>query len=400
MPFLENVTRGRNVPRERLLAVAHHYDLFGGVSPINAQNRALIAALEPELRSRGVDVPVYFGNRNWYPYLTDTMRQMTDEGVGRALAVFTSAFSSYSGCRQYREDLFDAQQAVGPAAPEVPRVRMFFNHPGFVEANVDRVRSAMGDLAADDVHIAFTAHSIPSVMAANCAYEAQLAETARLVADAVGVGDWAVVYQSRSGAPHVPWLEPDIGDHLREVHERGVEAVVIAPIGFVSDHLEVLFDLDVEAREIADELGLPMARAGTAGTHPAFVAGLADLIVERMTPGSERPALGRFGPSHDVCAPDCCLPGTGHPARGMRAVALEAAPLESFAMSALDPLNDEQREIRELVRTIARERVAPRAAEIDKSGEFPWTSSRCFATTTSSASCTTRNTAESARARC
>jgi ferrochelatase len=313
LPFLENVTRGRNVPRERLLDVAHHYDLFGGVSPINAQNRELIEALEPELRRRGIELPIYFGNRNWHPYLGDTMRQMTEDGVGRALAIFTSAFSSYSGCRQYREDLFNAQQAVGPDAPEVPRTRMFFNHPGFVEANVDRVRAAMSELGTDQVHIAFTAHSIPSAMAANCAYEAQLREAARLVAEAVGIADWAVVYQSRSGSPLVPWLEPDIGDHLRAVHERGVRAVVISPIGFVSDHLEVLFDLDTEAREIADQLGLTMARAGTAGTHPAFVAGLADLIVERMTPGAERPALGRFGPSHDVCAPDCCLPGTGRP---------------------------------------------------------------------------------------
>ena len=313
IPFLENVTRGRGVPRERLLEVAGHYEHFGGVSPINAQNRELIAALEPELRRRGVDLPVYFGNRNWHPYLAETMRQMTEDGVGRALALFTSAFSSYSGCRQYREDLFNAQQAVGPAAPEVPRTRMFFNHPGFIEANVERVRAAISELAADDVHIAFTAHSIPSAMAANCAYEAQLREASRLVAEAVGVTDWAVVYQSRSGAPQMPWLEPDICDHLRTVHERGVQAVVISPIGFVSDHLEVLFDLDTEARQIADELGLPMARAGTAGTHPAFVAGLADLIVERMTPGAERPALGRLGPSHDVCAPDCCLPGTGRP---------------------------------------------------------------------------------------
>ena len=193
MPFLENVTRGRNVPRERLLDVAHHYELFGGVSPINEQNRELIRALEPELRARGVDLPVYFGNRNWHPFLADTMRQMTDDGVGRALAVFTSAFSSYSGCRQYREDLYNAQQAVGDAAPEVPRARMFFNHPGFITANVDRVRAAMSELGHRDVHVAFTAHSIPSAMAANCAYEAQLAETARRVAEAVGGADWSVV---------------------------------------------------------------------------------------------------------------------------------------------------------------------------------------------------------------
>jgi protoporphyrin/coproporphyrin ferrochelatase len=313
MPFLENVTRGRGVPRERLLEVAHHYQRFGGVSPINEQNRALIAALEPELRTAGVELPIYFGNRNWHPFLTDTMRQMRDDGVRRALAVFTSAFSSYSGCRQYREDLFFAQQEVGEDAPEVPRVRMFFNHPGFVEANVVRVRDALAQLPDGDVHIAFAAHSIPVTMAKNCAYEAQLRESSRLVAEAVGVDDWAVVYQSRSGPPHVPWLEPDVCDHLDAVAARGIRNVVVSPIGFVSDHLEVLYDLDVEARERADELGLNMVRAGTAGTHPAFVAGLRDLIVERMTPGANRPALGRLGPSHDVCAPDCCLPGTGRP---------------------------------------------------------------------------------------
>ncbi len=312
LPFLENVTRGRNVPRERLLEVAQHYELFGGVSPINEQNRALIGALELELRAHGVDLPIYFGNRNWHPFLTDTMRQMEADGVRRALAVFTSAFSSYSGCRQYREDLFNAQQAVGPTAPEVPRVRMFFNHPGFIEANVARVREALLQVPAG-AHIAFTAHSIPEAMAANCAYEAQLAEAARLVAEAVEAQDWAVVYQSRSGPPQVPWLEPDIGTHLEELAARGVDSVVISPIGFVSDHLEVRFDLDVEARETAERLGLALARAGAAGTHPAFVAGLRDLIVERLTPGGGRAALGRFGPSHDVCAPDCCLPGGGRP---------------------------------------------------------------------------------------
>ena len=314
MPFLENVTRGRNVPRERLLDVAHHYELFGGVSPINGQNRELIAALESELREHGVELPIYFGNRNWHPFLADTMRQMRDDGVRRALALFTSAFSSYSGCRQYREDLFEAQRMIGADAPEVPRVRMFFNHPGFIEANVDRVRAALRELPeGEPVHIAFTAHSIPEAMARNCAYEAQLREAARLVAESVEIEDWSVVYQSRSGPPQVPWLGPDISDHLDEVAARGVRAVVVSPVGFVSDHLEVRFDLDVEARETAERLGIAMARAGTAGTHPAFVAGLRELIVERMTPGAERRVLGRFGPSHDVCAPDCCLSGSGRP---------------------------------------------------------------------------------------
>jgi ferrochelatase len=313
MPFLENVTRGRGVPRERLLDVAHHYERFGGVSPINAQNRALIAALEPALRAHGVELPVYFGNRNWHPFLADTMQQMRDDGVRRALAVFTSAFSSYSGCRQYREDLFNAQQVVGRDAPEVPRVRMFFNHPGFVQANIDHVQAALAKLPAGDVHVAFSAHSIPVAMAKNCAYEAQLAEAARLVADGVGVTDWAVVYQSRSGPPQVPWLEPDVSAHLETVAARGVGNVVISPLGFVSDHLEVLYDLDVEARETADRLGLAMERARSAGTHPAFVDGLRELIVERLTAGAGRAAVGRFGPSHDICAPDCCLPGNGRP---------------------------------------------------------------------------------------
>lgn len=311
MPFLENVTRGRGVPRERLEEVAHHYERFGGVSPINEQNRALIAALEPELRVRGIELPVYFGNRNWHPFLADTVRAMRDDGVRRALAVFTSAYSSYSGCRQYREDLFRAQQAVGREAPEVPRLRMFFNHPGFVAANADRLREAVARLPEGPVHVAFTAHSIPAAMARSCAYEAQLRETARLVAEDAGIDDWAVVYQSRSGPPSVPWLGPDVSDHLADVAGRGLRNVVLAPIGFISDHLEVLYDLDVEARETAERLGLTLVRAGAVGTHAAFVSGLADLIAERMTPGTGRASVGRLAPNQDVCAPDCCLPGNG-----------------------------------------------------------------------------------------
>jgi protoporphyrin/coproporphyrin ferrochelatase len=312
MPFLENVTRGRNVPRERLLEVAHHYELFGGVSPITEQNLALVAALETELRAHGIALPVYFGNRNWHPFLADTLREMHADGVRRALGFLTSAYSSYSGCRQYRENLFDAQQAIGPDAPEVPRLRMLYNHPGFVAANADRVREALAQVGAD-AHVAFTAHSIPAAMAKSCAYEAQLSETARLVAEAAGVADWQVVYQSRSGPPQVPWLEPDVCDHLEAVAARGVQRVVLSPIGFLSDHLEVLFDLDVEAREVAERLGLELARAGTVGTHPAFVGAIREAIQERLDPSAPRRALGRFGPSHDTCAPDCCLPGSGRP---------------------------------------------------------------------------------------
>jgi ferrochelatase len=308
IPFLENVTRGRNIPRERLAEVGHHYDLFGGVSPINRQNRELIAALEVELGAHGIELPIYFGNRNWHPYLVDTIRDMRDDGVRRALAFFTSAFSSYSGCRQYREDIFNAQAEVGPGAPEVLKLRAFYNHPGFVEANADRVREALAE--APDAHLLFTAHSIPSAMAAQCRYEAQLAETSRLVAEAVGAREHSVVYQSRSGSPHVPWLEPDVCDRLRELHAAGVTDVVVSPVGFVSDHMEVLFDLDVEAADVARELGLRMVRAGSAGTHPAFVAMIRELVAERLGITAERRAVGRFGPSHDIC-PNCCLPGTG-----------------------------------------------------------------------------------------
>ena len=314
MPFLENVTRGRNVPRDRLEEVAHHYELFGGVSPINAQNRALIASLRVELDAHGIDLPIYFGNRNWDPFLADALREMADDGIERALAFFTSAYSSYSGCRQYREDIFTAQDVVGPRAPEVLRTRAFFNHPGWVEANADHVRAALADLpSGEPVHLAFTAHSIPVAMAQACRYEDQLRESARLVAEAVGVGDHALVYQSRSGPPHVAWLEPDILDHLAAIQERGIGNVVIAPIGFVSDHLEVLFDLDVEAREKAEELGLRLVRASSASTHPSFVAMIRSLIEERLTAGSDRVAAGRYAASHDVCPTDCCLPGTGRP---------------------------------------------------------------------------------------
>jgi ferrochelatase len=316
LPFLENVTRGRGVPTERLLEVAKHYDLFGGVSPINAQNRALIAALERDLAQHAIELPVYFGNRNWDPLLPDTLRRMRDDGIRKALAFFTSPFSSYSGCRQYRENIFQAQQEVGPDAPEVLKLRLFHNHPGLVEANVDRLRAALAELPAKlrgTAVVAFTAHSIPAAMAKNCAYEAQLRETARLVAEAAGVSEYTIVYQSRSGSPQVPWLEPDVCDHLRELAGRGVRAVVLAPLGFVSDHLEVLYDLDHEAREVADELGLVLVRAATPGTHPAFVSMIRELIAERLEAGVPQRSLGRLAVGPDVCAPDCCLPGTGRP---------------------------------------------------------------------------------------
>ncbi|HUL02031.1 MAG TPA: ferrochelatase [Gemmatimonadales bacterium] len=311
MPFLERVTSGRNIPRERLLEVAHHYDQFGGVSPINAQNRALIAALEAELKTHGPDLPVYFGNRNWHPFVTDTVREMRDAGVRRAIAFVTSGFSTYSGCRQYREDIIRALDAV-PGAPEIDKIRVFFNHPGFIEPSIANLKAALAQVPAERraaARVAFTAHSIPLTMAKGSAYEAQLAEAARLVADGAGRKAWDLVYQSRSGAPHIPWLGPDVLEYLKAAQAAGATDVVLAPLGFISDHMEVLFDLDVEAKETAAELGLHMVRAATVGTAPAFVRMIRELIVERMTERRTRVALGTMGAWQDVCPVNCCLLG-------------------------------------------------------------------------------------------
>ena len=315
MPFLANVTRGRNVPRERLEEVAEHYRHFGGVSPINAQNRALIAAVKRELVTHGPDLPIYFGNRNWAPFVTDVVRQMRDDGVQRALAFVTSAMSSYSGCRQYREDLARACENVGPGAPRFDKLRVFYNHPGFISAMIDRKNAALHEIPEErreEVRLIFTAHSIPVSMARQSAYERQLREASRLVA---GEGvPFQIAFQSRSGPAHIPWLEPDILDVLDEFPEEGVRDVVLVPIGFISDHMEVLFDLDHEAKERAQTLGIRLVRAGTAGTHPAFVRMIRDLIVERMTPNPERPFLGHRGPNHDLCPLRCCLLGSSPPA--------------------------------------------------------------------------------------
>jgi ferrochelatase len=301
MPFLENVTRGRAIPRERLLEVAEHYQHFGGISPINQQVRDLIAHLEPELRSAGISLPLYWGNRNWTPLLTDTLRDMTRKNVRRALAVVLAAYGSYSSCRQYLENIEAARQAAGPEAPRIDKVRLFYNHPGFVAANAEHLREALAVLTGPDpVHVVFTAHSIPRVMADGCAYAAQLEENGRLVASEAGIPRerWTLAYQSRSGRPTDPWLEPDILDHLRDLHAGGVRSTVIQPVGFLSDHVEVLYDLDEEARTLCDQLGLRLQRAKTAGCHPRFVAMLRDLIQERIA----APDLA------DACAPDCCPP--------------------------------------------------------------------------------------------
>jgi protoporphyrin/coproporphyrin ferrochelatase len=312
IPFLENVTRGRNTPRARLEEVAEHYYHFDGVSPINAQNRALIAALEDELRAHDIALPVYFGNRNWHPFVEDTVRQMVDDGVQRALVFVTSAFSSYSGCRQYREDVIRACEAIGEGAPEFDKLRVFYNHPGFIEPMIASVRAALEQIPPErraNAHVAFTAHSIPLAMARHSQYEAQLLDACQQVAEGAGSQSWRLVYQSRSGPPHIPWLEPDIGDYLAEIKRQGIGDVAVVPIGFISDHMEVLFDLDTEAVEIAEELGLNLVRAATVGTHPQFIAMIRELIVERMTARPERRALGQRGPNHDICPLGCCLIG-------------------------------------------------------------------------------------------
>jgi ferrochelatase len=319
IPFLETVLRGKNVPRERLLTVADHYYHFEGKSPINQQMRELIAALEEELERNGIKLPVYWGNRNWHPLLPDTLQKMKEDGVKRALGLVTSAFSSYSGCRQYREDIMRAQSEVGPGAPEVEKLRAFFNHPLFVEATVDRVKEALAAVPADardNVQIVYLAHSIPVSMANTSDYVKQLEEVRHLVSEALEHENDALVYQSRSGAPGQPWLRPDILEYLRQVKtENLASAVVLAPVGFLSDHMEVLYDLDVEARQLCDALALSMTRARTVGVHPKFIAMIRELILERMNPALERRAIGLLGIRPDICAENCC-PAPARPAPG------------------------------------------------------------------------------------
>lgn len=311
MPFLENVLRGKNVPRARMEAVAEHYYHFGGRSPINEQNRALLAALRSELDRNGPRLPVYWGNRNWHPLLPHTLAQMKADGARRALAFVTSAFSSFSSCRQYLDDIARAQAAVGEGAPIIDKIRAFYNHPAYISATVEKVRVALENIALErraSAHLVYTAHSIPYSMAENCRYSEQLIEASRLVSAKLGRKVDPLVFQSRSGPPTQPWLGPDILEHLRKVAAQGqIKNVVIAPIGFFSDHMEVVYDLDTEARALCDELGLNMIRAACVGTHPKFVAMIRELILERMDQDPQRPSLGSMGASHDVCPEGCCL---------------------------------------------------------------------------------------------
>ncbi|WP_328961317.1 ferrochelatase [Streptomyces virginiae] len=343
VPFLENVTRGRGIPRERLKEVGQHYFGFGGVSPINGQNRELLDALRKDFAGHGLDLPVYWGNRNWAPYLTDVMREMAADGRRRIAVLATSAYASYSGCRQYRENLADALATLAEEGVELPRVdklRHYFNHPGFVEPMIDGVVASLAELPEEvrsGAHLAFTTHSIPTAAADTSgpvpdhtgdgeggAYVKQHLDVAKVIADEVAARtgtahSWELVYQSRSGAPHIPWLEPDVCDHLEALHAAGAPAVVMVPIGFVSDHMEVLYDLDTEATAKAAELGLPVRRSATVGADPRFAGAVRELVLERAAKERGEPApecwVGTLGQSHDLCAVGCC------PARGPRPAA-------------------------------------------------------------------------------
>jgi protoporphyrin/coproporphyrin ferrochelatase len=309
LPFLEHVLAGKNVPEARLLEVAERYRRFEGKSPINEQVRRLAKALEGELKARGKALPVYIGNLHWHPFLGDTLRKMRDDGVRRAAAFVTSAYSSHASCRKYLDALAAASAEVGEGAPEVDKLRAFYNHPGFIEPMAERVHEALRavpEARRDAARIAFTAHSIPLAMAEGSRYVEQLEEACRLVAERVGTERWQLVYQSRSGRPEEPWLGPDVLDHLEALSQIGVEDVVVAPIGFVSDHMEVVWDLDVEAKQLGDDLELHVYRAATVGTHPEFVSMIRELVQERTGDARKRRALGTHGPAHDECPPDCC----------------------------------------------------------------------------------------------
>ena len=316
MPFLRNVSRGRNIPDARLEEVSVHYNGFGGVSPINAQNKALISALEADFAANGLDLPIYFGNRNWHPLVTDTIETMRKDGVKRALVFVTSAFSRYSGCRQYREDVMLALETLHADDIQMDKIRVYYNHPGFVDTMVKHVTDALLTLPASEIqpHLVFTAHSIPISMATGSHYVEQLTEASHLVAERAGGLPWSLVYQSRSGPPHIPWLTPDVSDHLESLHDTGVKQVAIVPIGFISDHMEVLFDLDHEALEKARTLNMDAVRVATVGTAPGFVTMIRELVVERMTASPERKCLGCRGPNHDICPVNCCQKGaSGRP---------------------------------------------------------------------------------------
>ncbi|MCB9666783.1 MAG: ferrochelatase [Myxococcales bacterium] len=309
MPFLRHVVKGRNVPDSRLAKVAEGYAEMGGISPINEQNRRLRTALERALRTSGSNLPVYFGNRHWHPFLSDTLAKMTADGIEQAVVFVTSPYSSYSSCRQYLEAMADAQRAQGTRAPELFKLRPFYNHPEFIRAWVDRAREPLAALqhkaGPKGVSLLFSAHSIPLSIARNCDYVMQLGEVARLVAGELGPTRFSLAFQSRSGSPQIPWLEPDINDALAKAQTAGETHVLMIPIGFVSDHMEVVYDLDRGSLPLARRNGLEVERAQTVGDHPAMVQMIEELIREH-THGLTPRAVGRFGARGAPCAPDCC----------------------------------------------------------------------------------------------
>jgi protoporphyrin/coproporphyrin ferrochelatase len=310
-PFLENVARGRNIPPERLDDVAAHYELFGGRSPLPGEIRALLAAVVARLNAVGPELNVYWGNRFWHPLLEDALAEMAEDGVARALAFCTSAYGSPPGCREYREEIA-AAAAAGPAAPVIDKLRLFYNHPGFIEPQAERAADAFAQLPddrRDAARLVFTAHSLPVEMARAAPYERQLREACRLVAERLGRPEWNLAYQSRSGPPSQPWLEPDVRQHLFDLGRSGrARDVIVVPVGFVCEHMEVAYDLDVECRAICEEVGLNYLRAGTVGSHPRLVEMIRELILERVEPGAPRLALGDQGPADDLCPADCCRP--------------------------------------------------------------------------------------------
>lgn len=308
MPFLDNVLRGRNVPLERKKEVARHYEKFGGVSPINDNNCKLIAALQDALAKTGLDLPIYWGNRNWHPLLEDTVKRMADDGIKNAIAFVTAAYGSYSSCRQYQEDIERARMAVGSAAPQIDKLRLFFNHPLFIEANAQNVLAVMDSLepqCREKAELLFTAHSIPLPMARACSYQQQIEETGRLIADRIGVKQWELAFQSRSGPSSQPWLDPDIFEYISLCAAEGTKDLVVLPVGFLADHMEVMYDIDYEAKEFATENGVRLHRVETVGVHPKFIEMIIELIGERA--GLTEPRyIGSFGAAPDVCAVECC----------------------------------------------------------------------------------------------
>ena len=361
IPFLRNVTRGRGIPDERLEEVAGHYRALGGRSPITAQNEALIAALEQELARRGIDLPVYFGNRNWAPYNADAVRALHRDGHRHALGLVTSAYSSYSSCRQYREDFGMVLEETGLAGEvSIDKVRVYFNHPGFLEPVVDGVAGALRSLSVeghdvDRIAVLFSTHSVPNSMAeASGPEETRVAGSGgwyveqhlaacrwvmeQLHDDMPELPEWQLVYQSRSGAPHIPWLEPDVNDVIEQIAADGsADAVIVVPIGFVTDHVEVVWDLDTEAKETADEKGLAFRRVATSGEDPRFVAALADLVQERLDVQFPRRVVTDFGGTPDVCGANCCVGRMCRPTTSGVDSAQDVERARAEALTAGDP---------------------------------------------------------------